>query len=288
MPEARKFSITLQEDMQSLLSNGPLTLFIPVEQQDVLTADAIQGLVVKGHYSSHELAWAHMSTLSHISRPILWGKPREEHHQLSTIKVAGDYYLVHGENDDRVHLKLKTDLIVEPNLVVHFIMSGVFTEDACLLPLFACPPRICGAKQLTCGFKCADAETDKQRCGACGNKCEFGCIEGKCGLAAHVIDGCSGSVSSKITVWSSRAGAYLGICPEPVFPSGATNGGAMCTSAGCGSWVSTSAMNNPVDGPTFLPTVELSSLCSNSDGIESCPFELGECSGAVTVQCNPP
>eukprot|EP01006_Ploeotia_vitrea_P006971 TRINITY_DN15441_c0_g1_i1.p1 TRINITY_DN15441_c0_g1~~TRINITY_DN15441_c0_g1_i1.p1 ORF type:complete len:268 (+),score=30.51 TRINITY_DN15441_c0_g1_i1:28-831(+) len=164
-PAARQFSIALQQNMESLISAGPVTLFVPENPEDQsLSAGSIEALAVKGWYPAHKLAWAHMETLSSTSSPILWGQPVVDYNQLSTVKVAGDYYIVHGENDKRVHLKLNTNVIVTDNVVLHFISSPVFKgwenvgeceeipgsfpnglqhqAASCLLP----PPAKCGDK----------------------------------------------------------------------------------------------------------------------------------------------
>eukprot|EP01006_Ploeotia_vitrea_P030405 TRINITY_DN62840_c0_g1_i4.p1 TRINITY_DN62840_c0_g1~~TRINITY_DN62840_c0_g1_i4.p1 ORF type:complete len:185 (-),score=22.05 TRINITY_DN62840_c0_g1_i4:68-622(-) len=182
MPEARTFSVRLQEDLPSLLQSGPLTLFIPLEGQDLLNAEHMKHLIVKGHYPSRNLAWATLETLSTTSSPILWGKPTMEARHLSTVKVAGDYYLVHGKDDERVHIKLTTDVIVSEKLVVHFLLGVLDSSGNCVLPPDACPyiDPCLGV----------DFSLDANHCGSCGNVCPVGpCVNGECGFEGKLLQG---------------------------------------------------------------------------------------------------
>eukprot|EP01006_Ploeotia_vitrea_P050626 TRINITY_DN67478_c3_g2_i3.p1 TRINITY_DN67478_c3_g2~~TRINITY_DN67478_c3_g2_i3.p1 ORF type:complete len:324 (+),score=10.08 TRINITY_DN67478_c3_g2_i3:114-1085(+) len=286
LPEARKFSIALQEYLAGNPAgdHGAITLFIPEDpdtQHLLASEDWVKNVMVKGAYSSRHLAWAHMPTLAYSETPVLWGRPQQSYGTLSTIKVAGDYYVVFGENDERKHIKIsQVDVINTPDLVVHFTkMAATPGRWQPWGPAGACSAT-CGTgtvpttRSCTPGFVCFGKSEGTMSCNAaipCRTGARFSQIEPSTSCWGY----------STPTIWVDERGEYLPICATT---NGLNDGimtlaPAICAALSCEpsvrNWGTTPLANVAAYGLDF---VEMPSCTSNSDPETCTP-------GAV-VTCN--
>jgi len=290
LPEAREFNIALQENIDDLLDREAITMFIPEDpEHQKLGADLLKKLIVKGAHPSSRLAWAHMRTLDYTETPILWGKPNKSYSSLSTIKVAGEHYVVFGENAERHHIKItKPDVINTPNLVVHFTATpatyGSWGEWG--------PPTECSkcgdtggttSRTRACypaGFVCEGSDTIKDPC--VGLPCRTGPVTR---LSVDSLGTCSTS-NRRVLVWEPVRGEYLPLC-QAAYATAESQ--AICIGQGCGTGIIGTLL---VDASGDSSTEFISGMTCTSNDPETCtagPVVLG-CPGGSTrhVACYPP